>query len=72
AFADPFGRVWVRHYTADKATTRRWSVFDRAGVLLRTIELPTRVELQHAGRRGVYAVRRDADDLESLELHAWR
>ena len=71
-FADPFGRVWVRHYAADKATTRRWSVFDRRGLLVTTMELPIRLELVHAGPRGVYAVRRDADDIPSLELHQWR
>ena len=72
SFADPFGRVWVRHYAAAKATMRQWSVFDRRGVLVSTLDLPSRVTLVHAGRRGVYAIRRDADDVQSLELHAWR
>ncbi len=72
AFTDPFGRVWVRHYIAAQSTTRQWSVFDRQGARVTTITLPKQLELVFAGQRGVYTVRRDANDLESLELHAWR
>jgi hypothetical protein len=70
--ADPFGRVWVGHYITEKATTRRWSIFDRRGARVTTLELPRTVDLLHLGGRGVYVTRRDADDVETLEFHAWR
>lgn len=71
SLADPFGRLWVKHYSPSGSETARWSVFDRSGACVARVELPKRSSIEHLSRLGVYVVRRDDDDLQWLELYSW-
>jgi hypothetical protein len=65
----PNGMLWVRRTTAaDRPPT--FDLIDRMGRVAMKVVMPTRSRLVGFGANSVYAVRRDADDLEYLQRYA--
>lgn len=67
----PNGNVLVRRERARADTSQVYDEFNRRGVLVRQISVPEGVRLIGSGRRGVFSVRKDADDVEAIALHPW-
>lgn len=65
------GHVLVRREMSRADTVQIYDEFDRSGQLVREIVTPRELRVVGAGRRGVYTVRRDDDDLEAILLHPW-
>lgn len=67
AFA-PDGILWIQRAVAG-GQPPRFDLVDRAGRVMKQVELPARTRLVGFGARSVYLVRIDADDIERLERH---
>lgn len=65
------GHVLVKRERTRSDSTQIYDEFDRRGVLVREVSVPEGVRLIGSGRRGVYSVTRDADDVEAIALHPW-
>lgn len=65
------GHVLVRRERRRDDVAQTYDEFDRRGVLVREVSVPDGVRLVGSGRRGVYSVRKDQDDLEAVSLHPW-
>ena len=65
----PDGELWIRVSQPARATRQRYDVVDGRGRLLRRVELAEGRRLVGFGQGTLYAVNRDADDLEWLERY---
>jgi hypothetical protein len=66
-FVTPEGELWIRVSQRAGARRRHYDVVDGQGRLVRKVELADDRRLVGFGKGTLYAVRRDADDLEWLE-----
>jgi hypothetical protein len=64
--------LWVRESTPPETQQSAWSVFSREGKLLGNVELPVRAKLLDVGTDYVLILRRDALDVEYVELYRLR
>jgi hypothetical protein len=64
---DPDGNLWVRDASVPCAS--RWTVFDRQGSLLGTVEAPCGFTAFQVGRRHMIGVQRDDLDVESVQVY---
>jgi len=67
----PNGELLVPRTRSAEHPTLRYDVVSRTGRLLRQIVLPPRTFVIASGRRSLYTVFRDEDDLEVLQRHPW-
>ena len=67
----PDGTLWIERAGLSDAG-KQFDVIDVRGQLVRRVAFPVGVRLLGFGRNAVYTVRRDADDLEYLQVHEWR
>jgi hypothetical protein len=68
---DEHGNIWVERSLPAELEVSRFDVFDRAGHLIDRVELAAGFRLVGFDPRWLYAVRRDADDLEYLNRFAY-
>jgi len=66
---DELGRLWVARSSAANVP-QLFDVFGPTGVRVGQVRLPASTRLLGFGPSGLYAARRDRDDLEYLQLHA--
>lgn len=64
----PDGMLWIER-AVEAGAGQSFDVIDARGQLVRRVTLDAGLRLVGFGRDGVYTVRRDADDLEYLQLH---
>ena len=64
----PDGMLWIER-AVEAGAGQGFDVIDARGRLVRHVRLDAGLRLVGFGRDGVYTVRRDADDLEYLQLH---
>lgn len=69
-YALPNGDIWVGRYRAARDTNPRYDVFDATGKHTGQVVFPPRTSIVGFGKGVVYAVRRDADDLQYLQRYA--
>jgi len=66
---DPAGDLWIEDYDRpDPDPGKRWTVLDSEGRLLGRVALPEGLRLTEIGRDHVVGVRRDALDVERVEV----
>ena len=65
----PDGMLWVER-AGPAGAGQVFDMIDVRGAIVRRVVLAQGLRLVGLGRSGVYTVRRDADDLEFLQLHA--
>jgi hypothetical protein len=68
--ADSEGYLWVGAYALPGQDATRWDVFDSDGSWLGPVQLPERFRLLRVGSSRVLGVRRDAFDVQRLEVRA--
>lgn len=61
------GKVWVRRTRLQAEDPERYDVLDSSLRVLRTEFMPANTRVVAVGRHAIYAVRRNADDLELLQ-----
>jgi hypothetical protein len=65
-FVSPDGRVWIKRETAAGLHDVIYDVFDQRGVRADRIQLPARHRIVGFGKRAVYAVELDEDDVPHI------
>ena len=66
----PDGELWVaRHRSAADEDAKLYDVFTPAGVLRARVQLPPKATLVGIGRKHLYVVREDQDELQYLQRH---
>jgi hypothetical protein len=68
-FVTPEGELWVLASQPANVKTPLYDVFDSRGARIRQVRLPEGRRLVGFGRAALYAVHKDADDLEWLERY---
>ncbi len=68
-FVTPDGELWVRRMEPADDESQTYDVFDARGVRTKQMVLPAGRELVGFGRETVYAMHKDSDDLEWLEMY---
>jgi hypothetical protein len=68
--ADPAGHLWVMEASARTDLPRTWSVFDRDGRWLGTVETPAEVTVREIGDDYVLGTWRDALGVEHVRVHS--
>lgn len=68
-YALPNGQLWVGRYRAASDKSPRFDVFDAAGRLVEQVTFPPRTTIVGFGKRSVYTVRLDEDDLQYLQKY---
>jgi hypothetical protein len=66
---DPDGHLWVERYAVAGAPKLEWDVFDGTGRRLGTAITDHNREIVGFGRRFVYVIYTDADELQWLEAY---
>lgn len=67
--ADPAGAIWVHRMPRSANELSVYDVIPLGDGVARTRSLPSGVRVIAVGRRGVYAMRVDEDDLQHLQVH---
>jgi hypothetical protein len=70
--SSPAGEVWVLRAAAANAPVTTYDVFDGRGTHVRQVTFPARTTVVGFGATAVYAVTRDADDLQYLKRYPAR
>ncbi|HSM18486.1 MAG TPA: hypothetical protein VK845_15970 [Gemmatimonadales bacterium] len=65
----PSGELWLLRTRPADDPTPVYEVFDASGKLVRRVQLPPKTEVAGFGKRSVYLVRIDEDDLQWLERY---
>lgn len=66
------GDVWVEEFTPSSTAPRQWSVFSPGGVWLGNVSVPHNARLQFVAEDRVYAVARNAFDIETVVVFRLR
>lgn len=67
---DPAGRVWLQRFQPPWEETGRWGVIDAGGSFLGHVQMPARFTVHQLGDGWVLGVKRDALEVERVELRA--
>ena len=66
---DALGNVWVVEYNRPGDDSKRWTVFDSAGILLGTLRVPNDFVISHIGGDFVLGVKLDDLDVEHVMMY---
>ena len=66
---DALGNVWVMEYNRPGDDSKRWTVFDTAGILLGTLRVPDDLVISNIGPDYVLGVRLDDLDVEHVMMY---
>jgi hypothetical protein len=68
-YVDPSGFVWLQDFQAPGEEIARFQVLDSSGVFRATARMPPRFRVTHVGDRHIVGVRRDALEVERVEVY---
>ena len=65
----PQGNLWVKEYSRPTDERPRWSVFDREGRWLGTVETPDGFRVQQIGPDWILGVEKDELEVEHVRMY---